>query len=65
MNPRRHFEEGHEKFAESMNAVSTTAHAIRNELATINIRKMLVTFAITLLGLAAFSSAIVSSSKLN
>ena len=40
-------------FAESMNAVSTTALASRNKLAMKNIRKMLLTFAITLLGLAA------------
>jgi DNA-binding beta-propeller fold protein YncE len=53
MSPKRHFEAGLEMFAESMNGVSTTAHASRNELATKNIRKMLLTFAITLLGLAA------------
>jgi len=53
MNPKRHFEEGLEMVAKSMNAVSTTAHASRNELATKNIHKMLLTFAITLLGLAA------------
>ena len=53
MNPKRHFEGGLEMFGESMNAVSTTAHASRNELAMKNIRKMLLTFAITLLGLAA------------
>jgi DNA-binding beta-propeller fold protein YncE len=38
---------------ESMNAVPTSAHTSRNGLATKNIRKMLLTFAITLLGLAA------------
>jgi DNA-binding beta-propeller fold protein YncE len=53
MNPKRHFEEGLEMFAESMNAVSTTGLASRNKLAMKNIRKMLLTFAITLLGLAA------------
>jgi len=53
MNPKRHFEETLEMFAEYTAAASTTAHASRNRLAMTNIRKMLLTFAITLLGLAA------------
>jgi len=40
-------------FAEYTAARSTTAHGSRNRLSMTNIRKMLLTFAITLLGLAA------------
>src|SRR4029077_19066677 len=53
MNRKRHFEETLEMFAEYTAAASTTAHASRNRLAITNIRKMLLTFAITLMGLAA------------
>src|SRR5260370_4546150 len=53
MNPKRHFEETREMFAEYTAAASTTAHASRNRLAMTNIRRMLLRFAITLLGLAA------------
>jgi len=53
MNPKRHFEETLEMFAEYTAAAATAAHASRNRLAMTNIRKMLLTFAITLLGLAA------------
>ena len=52
MNPKRHFEEALEMFAEYTAAASTTAHASRNRLAMTNIRKMFLTFAITLMGLA-------------
>src|ERR1700676_392199 len=52
MNPKRHFEETLEMFAEYTAAASTIAHAGRNRLAMTNIRKMLLTFAITLMGLA-------------
>ena len=51
-------------FAESMNAVYTTAHASRNEVATKNIRKMLLTVAITLLGLAALARIIRESEEI-
>jgi len=40
-------------FAEYTAAAATTAHASRNRLATTSIRKMLLTFAIPLIGLAA------------
>src|SRR5260370_1028750 len=53
MNPKGHFEEALEMFAEYTAAASTTADASRNRLAMTNIRKMLLTFAITLMGLAA------------
>jgi len=53
MNPKRHFEETLEMFAEYTAAAFTTAHASRKRLAMTNIPKMLLTFAITLLGLAA------------
>jgi DNA-binding beta-propeller fold protein YncE len=52
MNPRRHFEEGLEMFAETMNAASTTANTRRNKLA-MNVLKMSLTLAVTLIGLAA------------
>jgi DNA-binding beta-propeller fold protein YncE len=52
MNPKRHFEETLEMFAEYTAAASTIAHAGRNRLAMTNIRKMLLTLAITLMGLA-------------
>jgi len=53
MNRKRHFEETLEMFAEYTAAAATTAHATRNRPAMTNIRKMLLTFAITLMGLAA------------
>src|SRR5260370_22115619 len=53
MNRKRHFEETLEMFAEYTAAASTTADATRNRLAVTNIRKMLLTFAITLMGLTA------------
>jgi len=52
MNPKRHFEEGLEMFAETANAASTTANARRNKLA-INVLKTSVTVAVMLIGLAA------------
>jgi len=53
MNRKRHFEETLEMFAEYTAVAATTAHATRNRPAMTNIRKMLLTFAITLMGLAA------------
>src|SRR4029077_12916088 len=53
MNRKGHFEETLEMFAEYTAAASTTAHASRNRLAITNIRKMLLTFSVTLMGLAA------------
>jgi len=53
MNPKRHFEETLEMFAEYTAAASTTAHASQNRLAMTNIPKMLLMFAVTLMGLAA------------
>ena len=53
MNRKRHFEETLEMFAEYTAAAAATAHASRNRLAMANIRKMLLTFATTLIGLAA------------
>jgi DNA-binding beta-propeller fold protein YncE len=53
MDPKRHFEGALEMFAEYTAAASTTAHASKNRLAMTNICKMLLTLAITLLGLAA------------
>jgi DNA-binding beta-propeller fold protein YncE len=55
MNRKRHFEETLEMFAEYTAAAATTAHATRTRVAITNIRKMLLTFAITLMGLAAIA----------
>jgi DNA-binding beta-propeller fold protein YncE len=52
MNPKRHFEEGLEMFAETMNAASTTANTGGDKLA-MNVVKMSLTVALTLIGLAA------------
>src|SRR5260370_31860611 len=53
MNPNRHFEEGLEMFAEAINAASTTVNTTGSKLPMTNIRKMFLTFAVTLVGLAA------------
>jgi DNA-binding beta-propeller fold protein YncE len=50
MNRRRHSEEGLEMFAEYYAAASTTADSSRSSLGTKNIRKMLLTFAVMLIG---------------
>jgi len=52
MNPKKHFEEGLEMFAE-LNAFATTANTNQNKLAMKNIRNVSLTFAVTLIGLAA------------
>src|SRR5260370_12571488 len=52
MNPKGHFEEALEMFPEYTAAASTTADASRNRLAMTTIRKMLLTFVFTLMGLA-------------
>jgi DNA-binding beta-propeller fold protein YncE len=53
MNPNRHVEEGLEMFAEAINAASTTVDTTRNKLPMTNILKMSLTFAVTLVALAA------------
>jgi DNA-binding beta-propeller fold protein YncE len=53
MNPKSHFEEGLEMFAETMNAASTTPNTRRDKLAMKNTLKASLTLAATLVGLAA------------
>jgi DNA-binding beta-propeller fold protein YncE len=53
MNPKRHFKEGLEMFAESTNSASTTASTMREKPATRSMLKVSLTLAFTLIGLAA------------
>jgi DNA-binding beta-propeller fold protein YncE len=53
MNPKKHFEESIEMFAEPISDTSATADMRQKKAAVINVRKISLTFAVTLIGLVA------------